>query len=681
MPRRDLLALVDEDLAALASLGMLKRARRELGAGQVSVALEESEDGTVSAHWSDGVSCTLPAGRVLGEGRCSCPAPTLCRHLLRTVLAYQQQQASSAAKAAPVSAEPSNEQVVRHEAWDPGRITDEQLAAALRRPVLDRAHRAFEAGELVELVRSTKPTARFHGLACAVRFMVPGDVRYTRCDCGDSSPCVHAAIAVLAFRRLAESRSSGYVSMAPGDAAAVPDRLFEELESALVALAELGVSGPSALRDRLRRAARRTAQAGLVWPAEILEEIVDQLKRYASHDGRFEAERVPALIGELLIRLDALRADTGAVPAALVRGVNSDRELRLGKARLVGLGCGARVDCGAPLLSAYLQDAGSGTVVALERAFSEPAGDETPPALADLAARVFHQSGASLAALGAGQLLVDGARRSPSHRLTLGRSRVGFNPQPFAWEELRAPVLAGDLAEVRARLGGLPPTSLRPRRVAEDLHVCALAAVEDVAFCAARQTVEATLVDPQGGRARLSHPYTARGASGCEALLHALSGVRGTARFISGAMRLEGAELVVAPLAIVLEGTKGRQAVQPWVDRLPADAPSLATSTFNADPGEDGLADPTLDFPLRLLGALGSLLLLGLQRATASTAAEWREICRAGEALGFNRLLAAPEHLAALLEAKRGSISFDAAPAARRVLEVAKLARLASELR
>jgi len=291
------------------------------------------------------------------------------------------------------------------------------------------------------------------------------------------------------------------------------------------------------------------------------------------------------------------------------------------KARLVGLGRGARIGRGGALLSAYLQDTDSGTVVALERSFADPdAGGEEPAALSDLAARVFH-SGVSLLALGAGQPLVDGARRSASHRLILGRSRASFAPQAFAWETLRAPVLAADFAEVRARLAGLPPASLRPRRVAEDLHVCPVRSVEDLWFRAAEQTVEAILVDDRGERARLVRPFTARGASGCEALLRARHGP-------------------------------------------PVEIP----------------VDPIAEIPQRMLTALGELLLLGLERTTASTAAEWQELCRASEAMDFDRLVRPAAHLAAWLEEKRGTVRWDPRPASGQVLEVALLACLATEL-
>jgi hypothetical protein len=81
MPRPDLLVLSPDDLAVLTNRGTVKRAQRELESGEVTGELTESSEGEIVARWSDGVECRLPAGKVMGEGRCTCAATELCRHL------------------------------------------------------------------------------------------------------------------------------------------------------------------------------------------------------------------------------------------------------------------------------------------------------------------------------------------------------------------------------------------------------------------------------------------------------------------------------------------------------------------------------------------------------------------------------------------------------------------------
>ncbi len=159
--------------------------------------LDEAADGEVTARWSDGVECRLPPGKVIGEGRCTCAATELCRHLVRTVLAYQRRAADAAAVVDEAVAPPGPSGP-----WDPGQITDDALAAAFKPAALARARGEFQQGLLVELVRGAKPSARFHVPPHTVRFLVPGDIRYTHCDCAEQAPCRHVPPAVWAFRML-----------------------------------------------------------------------------------------------------------------------------------------------------------------------------------------------------------------------------------------------------------------------------------------------------------------------------------------------------------------------------------------------------------------------------------------------------------------------------------------------
>ena len=56
--------------------------------------------------------------------------------------------------------------------------------------------------------------------------------------------------------------------------------------------------------------------------------------------------------------------------------------------------------------------------------------------------------------------------------------------------------------------------SLRPRRMNEDLHVCPVEKVLNVAFDAREQKLVAVLEDASGGQAILEHPYYSLAAKG-----------------------------------------------------------------------------------------------------------------------------------------------------------------------
>ena len=99
--RSDLLTLTPDDLAALTNRGAVKRAQRELDEAEVTGTVAEDAAGALAVTWSDGPTCTLAAGSTLRDGRCTCASATLCRHLVRTVLAYQKSHAAAEVPLAP----------------------------------------------------------------------------------------------------------------------------------------------------------------------------------------------------------------------------------------------------------------------------------------------------------------------------------------------------------------------------------------------------------------------------------------------------------------------------------------------------------------------------------------------------------------------------------------------------
>ena len=402
MPRSDLLSLSLDDLAVLTNRGSVKRAQRELDSGEVSGELNEAPDGEVTVCWSDGVDCVLPAGKVVGEGRCTCAATEMCRHLVRTVLAYQRRAPADVdAPAVPASV------------WDPGQISDEALASVFKPANLVKHREQFHQGLLVELVRSSKPSARFHVPPHTVRFLVPGDLRYTHCDCAEDAPCRHVPLAIWAFRMLEPSKASGLLSTQQVSLP-IPTAILDEMEALLLEWIEQGTSTlPRTWVDRLARLSAKCVSEDFAWPAAVLDELAHQLDRYLARDALFDPIAVVDLIGELAIRADAIRSDTKAVPQLLIRGTKADRPVEIGSARYVGLGCGARITRRSIELSAYLQDVDTGTIVAVGREFADPPPDDpNPPREYWKLAQTPMVKGVSLAALGAGQLLIQGAKRS-----------------------------------------------------------------------------------------------------------------------------------------------------------------------------------------------------------------------------------------------------------------------------
>jgi len=652
--RDDLCAVTEEDLAAFSNRGSVNRAAKEVADEKLTCQLAEAADGAVHAEWSDGWKIDIPGGKTVRESHCSCLAIGICRHIVRTVLHYQR-----------------THRVTRSSApWDPGAISDAELEKHLPRAALENARKLFDAGVLAELVRSAKPLARLHGLSCNVRFRVPGDIRYAAADCAPAVAPTMAAVAVWAFRRLPAETVAGFV--VTGQPAPAPSAALDAIDAAAQTWFTHGLAGaPPHLDADLRRLESACRDAQLTWPAENVAAFGEEVARYAAHDALFSPERMIETVGELLGRVDAIRAGTGAVPQPLVRGSADDRTIELGTTRLVGLGCGVRVRRRSARLVAYLQDLDSGAVSVMTRDFADEPDDKEPRPFARLGDVPVTQ-GVGLAQVGRSQLLLAKAKRTAAGVITIGRSRCTLTPQGYAWEQLREPVLVDDFDELRARLAALPPACLRPRRAAESYHVLAVAGAEQAYFDEARQRIVATVSDAEGRTATLTHPYHGRAHDGFELLLSRLA--HDQVRMVAGHVALTHAGLTIEPTMVVFEVDGKRTAVQPWVDRAPEEIRGAK------DVEGDAAREPVAAYFGELQDSLAGLLQVGLNRSDDAVARRLHEAARNGEALGLARLPDRVNRLANELDAKLRDVRWQPAAAAMLACELSVLMRLAQDL-
>ena len=639
--RTDLLALTSDDLASFSNRGLTRRAEQEASADKLSCTITEDPDGTVTVRWSDDVECRLPAGARLTDSRCSCPSTTLCRHILRSIFAYQRGHSSTPVQAVQQPDQsgvaPPTVAAIPAAEWNPATITDAQLVPHYPPAEFARWQRELAAGHVIQVWTGVKPRALLHTLGCTVNFLVPHDPRYAVCDCAAEAPCGHVALAVWAFRRLASGATSGLISTAALPPPP-PTALLDEIERDLIALASTGLARAATLQvDRWHRLSDRARTENLIWPAEVLHELADTHAAYLAHDARFDPREFTALVAELVQRLDAIRAGRTPVPHLFVRGTPHDRETEFGSARLIGVGCSVRTSRTFTELSAHLQDSDSGAITAFTRRFPHPvaqAGSPLPPPKPFFElARSIALKGATLAAIGRGQLLVKGGRRTPSGRFVPGRAAASVAPQAYTWEALRSPLRTSGFAETREQLCDAPPRVLGPRQVGTRLTVCPVAHASDVRFDVARQETIARLTDPFGATAWLLHPYTSRGAPGSECLLRVLRTSPGNVRFVCGEARLQGAELVLQPLSVVLEEDGRRSCIQPWVDQNEVSEAAKPTSAHTSIATS---IDTLQDYFDELLDCLAERWLLGPVHSTSA----WSRLAALGTSLGFARLAA-----------------------------------------
>jgi hypothetical protein len=564
MSRPDLLALNPDDLAVLTNRGTVKRAQREVDSGEVSAVWEEAEDGRIQATWADDVVCLLPGGKTIREARCTCPATELCRHIVRTVIAWQVRVVTSTGES---GAEETPSAPAPPLSWNPGTLTEAHVEEHASKALLAKAKAAWDRGVLAECVTGPKPWARFYDLGLSVRFPVPGDIRYAHCDCGQPGPCLHALLAVAAFRKMPPTSKAALI--AHGDAEAASNlTLLAEAEQIVESLGHDGIGGiPAAVVGRWKRAANALHEAGIIWLAGLVEDLLLCHERYQNRDALFSPDQLASLTGELLLRCDALRHGTG-IPRGLAGGWKSAEKTEIDYSRWIGLGSLVTTHRKSVTLGAYFQEADSGSLGIVTREVADPDDHKTELSPFSDLARGGIVKGAGIRLLGAGQVLTESCRRTPDNRLSFGRARAQVSAQAYDWARLRAPVLVEDFGELRTRLQMLPPRSLRPRRAGEDFHVLPISAHSVPKFDPTSQLITATLQDHAGGTVQLRLPWTARSAAGCEAVLTRIP--ENSLRYVSGEIGLSAHGPTINPAALILSGGGTISMIQPWVDDAPA---------------------------------------------------------------------------------------------------------------
>ena len=549
--RADLLALTPESVTALANLGLVKRAQREIAAGH-GPTIAEDDAGVVSGTFEDGTVARLVPGASLRDTPCSCGAVVVCRHRVATALAYAAWHASRTSGSAS-SGEPS-----RAQAWSPAAFDDAALAAHVGKRGMDRARAIVRGGVVVELEPGVTPTARLP--TCAVRFLVPNDLAYARCDCAAATACEHVVVAAWAFRAAGPALDAPRaIELHPrAEAATTVD--LRPLEAADRLARTVLLEGVTALgaevAPRFARARDDLAKVGMVWPITIVDDLEIALDAYRARSARYSAAHVAWLLTELEARRRAC-ARGGELPPRFVLGSDEARETLLDHVRLVSLGARVEADGRTRGAEVYLADPGTGMVLVLSKrwTFGEDAEPDTGPELAKrtMAPRV------PLGTLARGQLVSRVVKRSANHAVTLGVSRTGqtsLTPQTGDWAMLPPSLLVRDVGAFAAELAKAPPGLLRPRVLASTLRVFAVKEVGPLAYEPGEQRLSAYVRTGNAGDAapivrvvRRHHRASPRALDVLAAALADGSRVR----FVAGDVRHGFSGLEIDPVAVVTD--------------------------------------------------------------------------------------------------------------------------------
>lgn len=612
MSRDDLMALTPEALASLSNLGLVKRAQRELAEGVVPHIAEDAE-GTVTGTYPDGTVAQLPANTPLKAAPCSCGASAVCRHRIALALAYKTWQ------------RPAGDVVPQPEAapWSPGDIDDTTLESTIGKRTVDRARTLLRGGLIVTVESGAVPTAKLP--SCTVKFLVPRDVAYARCDCAlAGGGCEHLALAVWAFRQGAGNTATCVVTLGSLEPLSTHDDVLEDTLGLVSELLGTGTStlGPSEARFALLRT--RLQDAGLTWIHDLVMDLEIALEGYHHRSTLYTTSDIVRLLTELVTRIRAGTSSTCELPARYVLGCDEAPKTLLDHVRLVSLGTRLRADGNSRYASVYLADPDTASVYVLDKRWDYAA--DTQPENGEQLARRAVAPKISLQALSHGQLVSKAVTRLANRTVTLGSSRAAHTavlPQTGDYAALPHPILVSDLERYAEQSKLLPPHPLRPRVLAENVHVIPVSDVVELSYDPAEQRLVAVLLDPS------HHPFYAtfrhRGVAP-HAIDTAVTALRKTVRYVTGELRrgARGWELELLAIA------GSELAVLDIAPPSHAPSPETGTPTAAADPLDAALT--------RAESFLEELCHVGLDHVGHGTLDRGRSLTDLLDSLGFTEL-------------------------------------------
>ncbi|EKP04490.1 hypothetical protein LEP1GSC018_0154 [Leptospira kirschneri str. 2008720114] len=602
--RQDILSLSLQELEVLTSKGTVNRALKDIESGTKG-EWKETENGSIEVVWEDSVTCILPGSVPIQESSCTCSSTGVCRHIIRTIVAYQKRT---------ISDKPNL-------SWNPGSISDESLRSFISASSFTKAKSIFNSGIAVELDRTDVPVAKIHGLG-TVHFPVPNDIRYARADCKGSLGEQIIAVAVWSFRLTHLEKE--FVSTNIQEIKISSD-ITDRANIILKEIVQYGFQGASEyLKERLSQLERSCLEEGLLWPAEVLSELQEEYSKYLLHDSLFDPDQVVYLLGEWIIRMDALKENKGAVPSLVIRGDTKAYSSELIVRSLIGLGSGIKVFKKGFVVLSYFADPKSDKILLYECSF-EKQMDEPFHSIGNFPVL----KGIPIYDFGKSSILSSSIKKNASGKLQFS-NKVTLNPQTFSFESLSRNIFSDNFNETMKTLLEKPPRPLGPRWAAGNFFVFKVERFTQPHFDNILQQMNIELEDQNGNIAYAQLPYYSRASDGIENLQHAL--VDSHLRYVCGIANVTSGRLYIKPVSFVIEQGGNRTMLQPYLDpKSHSDK-----SNFQTQNQVRSETDSLKNYITELRTTISEVCLIGLKQFGKIN--HWKKLVQQSENLGLKRI-------------------------------------------
>ncbi|GGG27449.1 hypothetical protein GCM10007304_46620 [Rhodococcoides trifolii] len=525
--RRDLAALTDDALSAVANRGLVKRAIRmqENEPPELSISNE-----AIVARFADGVETVLRAGEAFVEASCSCGARSVCRHRVGLVLACRDRQGRSVSDA---------------EQWSPAEFDDDALTEHLGKAALSRAQRTRSRGYAATIHRpvGTDRAVRVELPHCSVRFLVPHDLSHAHSSATDETSRESVALAVWAAQEADASHSD---RVFVGRRAAVLGRNTTGDARALARTILLnGVTATTSVQlSNAIRTTKAVESGTAVWLADACAELTDQMDAYLARHARHSRVLLARAIAEIHARVQ-LGDSADLAVAADALGTDAPGETPLRRAHLISMGARVRGDADSITASLYFADTNSDAVFVVEHGWATEVG-EHPTGYSVSDRRI---AGSTVAALASSTVVTESVIRRANHRIRFVRRGIGRSsvmPSSIdAW--LKSTAVVENYRDASRRLSTRHPWFARERLVTDSMGCIRVEAVSRIDYQPDEQRLAVTVRDQQDGRALVALEHSSSAPGALDAVTRAMSS---HPVMVAGHLSNRSGQLLVTPTAI-----------------------------------------------------------------------------------------------------------------------------------
>lgn len=666
----------DDALAALASKGLVRRARKDLETARPEILDPGDDPERLRVQVAEAeVELALPPA----QSRCACPAGGICRHILSALIFVKESMPEDGARAGAGASAEALPAAVRCDgptaAEELLALDDEAIALWAGKPMVTRVNKLLSQGLAIDFEEGEPLIARLPSRNITCRWMPGSGPEGMVCSCHALGDCEHRVALVLAFQVARGARVledlGGPALPASSGAARSRDEVLASVGSVVAEMVALGLSRLSrASAERLRTLAVSAHGVDLPRLERLLAGLAAEVELALARDAQADSASLLAQAA----RVEALRHGLARRPSPHLIGQHKTTYEPVGDIELVGVGARAwRSQSGFSGLTVYFWDCSARNWATWTEARPLTTGSFDP-------ALRYRADGpwpglASPEEASRNRLRLVGAWRNRQGRLsgrpatraiTLGQSGLETIPQRIEhWDALAE--------RARQLFGG----GFRDRTEQDEIVLLAPARWGPPLFDEVRQELLRVVWDPEGRPLLLALRHEKETEGAVDTLLaHNASATRS----VLGLLRLRADRLTVEPITLHTDKGPVNLTLEGAVNTpVPLfESPGGEADEENDDTEEEEGVEPSSTNLGRLLGLLAiRLLALGEGGLAAFRAiSELRALAIRTESLGLAACGWAVTCVVNDLEAQRKGELADPIGAARNLLRAYHLVRL-----